>query len=256
MQPIEIAAAERFERSTPDELNAYIAELGIENDVPARYTSDQKRRGLLAALGIEVRQNDVGARPGPKVVRGGEDIFPAYNLTAEGVWGGRRRRIKLPRPEGAKLENAAPFSFNGKAPYYIAYDEVQNIPEPIFNILKDNKKRRPVQIRTTGQHGEVEITTGWEFDDIPLSDYGVDPDTKDRAGSLMEWYQAKGPSWIDKRSLRELQLIGARCELSMRHPGSEKKLFEEAEARGVIKTFFFGFPDAVEMEEPKQEKVA
>lgn len=246
MQAIEHAAAERFERSTPEELNAYIAELGIENDVPMRYSSDQKRRGLLNALGIEVRQNDVGARPGPKVVRGGEDIFPPYNLTAEGVWGGRRRRIKLPRPEGAKLENAAPFSFNGKAPYYVAYDEVQNVPEPIFNIITTNKKRRPVQKRTTGLNGEVEITTGWEFDDVPMSDYGIDPETKDRAGSLMEWYQSKGPSWFDKRSHRELQLIAARVELSMR--GLDNKPLVESDARAAIKTFFFGFPDAVEVE--------
>jgi hypothetical protein len=250
-QPIENAASERFERSTPEELNAYISELGIESDVPFRLTSDQKRRGLLTALGIEVRQNDVGSRPGPKIARSGEDIFPPYNLTAEGVWGGRRRRIKLPRPDGAKLENAMPFSFNGKALYYVAYDEVQNVPEPIYNLIVTNKKRRPVQIRTQTPEGATEITTGWEFDDVPMSDYGLDPETKDRAGSLMEWYQAKGPSWFEKRTLRELQLIAARCEVSMK--GYDNKPLDLVEGLATIKTFFFGYPDAVEVKEAKEK---
>ena len=245
MQPIESAAAEQFSKSTVEELRAYAKDVGIEESIPPGANGDAIRKILLNALGLEVKASFV-VGPAIKIVSGGEEIFPSYNLSPTGLWGGRRHRITLPRPEGSKLGNYEGFAWNGKAPYFVAYNEVCNIPEPILNILRSNKRRRSFQKRTILDDGSVEITTDWAHDDISFTYIGVDPETADRAGSLMEWYQQKGPGWFDKRSLREMQLIGARCDLSLRHQGPNPPLFTKDDALALLKTFFFGYADAIE----------
>lgn len=246
MQSIESAAEGRFESSTVEELKEYAKGLGIDEQLKGNESSDKIRAMLLTALGLAVKGEVPKPLGMPRVVNAGEAIFPEYNLSPVGLWGGRRHRIKLPRPEGSKMANAEGFGWNGKETYYIAYDEVTNVPEPILNILRTNKRRRSYQNPVAMPDGSKEITTAWAFDDIAFSYLGVDPDTAERAGSLLEWYQRKGPSWFNKRSLRELQLIAGKIELVMRHPGKDGKTFDHDEACAAMKTFFFGYPDAIE----------
>jgi hypothetical protein len=246
MLDIQTAADERFESATLPELREYAKELGIEESLKPTMNGEKIRGLLLAALGIEQKMA-AALRPAPmRVVRGNESIFPSYNLTPLGVWGGRRHRVKLPRPEGQKIANAEGFGWNGKATYYVPYDEVANIPEPILNIIQQNKRRRAFQKRIPMPDGTTEITTAFEFDDIPLSYLGVDPETKDLAGSLMEWYQSKGPEWFEARSISELTSIGKKCDLPMRTDrGKDSRPMEHEEALATLKLFFFNFPDAV-----------
>ena len=236
-----------FATSTRAELRKYAEELGIEN-IPKDTNAAALKKMVFNALGLPMNPEQSGAAHKPVVstTRGGDTIFPSYNLTPNGIWAGRRHRMSLPRPEGVKIGQAEGYAWNGKHPYYIAYDEVDAVPEPIYQIIITNKRRRPKMVRPEG--GELgEVTTGWDFDSMPMSYYGVDEETKNRAGSLMEWYRSRGTEWFNKLDYRQLSQIAGKCEVSMSQfvePGVPRRQLTENELRGRLLEFFFGYADA------------
>jgi hypothetical protein len=234
------AKAVKFENSTLPELRAYHAERFGEA-APAKMNGPTIRTKLLRAEGMVNEFS--GAKVG--VFRASDTpIKPDYNLSANGKWGGRRHRIKVSKPRDAtKNEAVLPISINGAANYYIKYGEVQDVPEPVYLRLKMLTVPVPTPKRTVFEDGTVEVTTLLnETDKYPISYYGVDPNTADRAGSLSEWYQMKGPDWFRERTERDCQLIAAEIEMPWR---DEKK--QPLPARQILDQlieFFFGFADA------------
>lgn len=249
MLSLEEAQAQRFSTSTRPELRAYATELGIE-DIPENADSASLKRRIFAALGLSDTPSIGMAAPKVTSAGGSDKIFPSYNLEPKGIWGGRRHRLSIPRPDGVKLGQAEGFAWNGKATYYIAYDEVSSIPEPIFQLIMTNKRRRPVR----KDLGRGEETTGWEFDNAPVGYFGVDEETKDCAGSLMEWYQSRGSEWFADKTLRQLTLIAGKVDVSIVQNMGEKvapRPLDVEELRARLLEFFFGFADA--LAEPNEE---
>ena len=133
MIPLKQAQETNFATSTRAELNKYAQELGIADDLPPNANAATIRAKVLAALGIAAQPGTEPAAGGsaPKIERNASnDIFPSYNLSPDGIWGGRRHRMSIPRPEGSKNAQAEGFAWNGKHTYYLAYDEVTDVPEP------------------------------------------------------------------------------------------------------------------------------
>lgn len=246
MISLEEARATQFATSTRSELRKYAEELGLEPQDNANSATLKKM--VCAALGIAL--GSAAAAPSGAVnvtIAGGSDkIFPSYNLLPGGMWGGRRHRVSLPRPEGSKLAQSESFEWGGKAPYYVPYDEVTDVPEPIYQIIVGNRRRRTVPRETKMPGGGVELTTGWEFDDVPLRYYGVDPVTANRAGSLMEWYQSRGTAFFKALTLRQMHQLCQRIEqpTERRIQGGPAVAFTEDELRGNLLQFFFGYADA------------
>lgn len=255
--PISLNEAKKtaFVTSTRSELRAYAEELGIEH-VPANADAKTLRRMVCRELGVVIDVEGVAAPAMVvKTTQGGDAIFPSYNLTPDGIWGGRRHRMSLPRPEGAKMAQAEGFAWNGKHTYYIPYDEPVAVPEPIYNIIVQNKRRRPMNVPTPG--GELgERTTEWEFDNAPMHYIGLDPDTKDRAGSLLEWYQSRGTEWFANKTFRQLGQIAAKLEVRQTQfmgSGVPRRPLDEEELRGRVMEFLFGYADA---EADENKKIA
>jgi hypothetical protein len=242
MIPLSQAKDEKFSRSTLPELREYCDQLGIT--YTKQHNGEALRRMLFESMGLgEPSMPAAAEKQRAKVVaRTKEPITPPYNLTPEGLWGGRRRRVSIPRPEGSKMAKAELFGWNGKKPYYLPYGEVHAIPEPIYHILRENKRRRPVE-----QHIPIpgtmmqEVTTAFEFDDTPFTDHGVDPDTAHLAGSLTEWYQQKPPSWYKDRSDLELGVIVRALSLLERDKEGKRKPRDEI--LGELFVFLYGHPD-------------
>lgn len=247
MLSIDDAKASRFEQATLPELRAYADQLGI--DYAPTAPGATLRRKLLEACGLPTEVAATQAVPAkrPKIASAREAIVPPYNLTPNGLWGGRRHRVKLPRPAGSKLAAAEGFGWNGKHPYYLPYDEVVAVPEPVLNILRENTRPRPIQRKIPMPDGSVEVTTDWVHDPMPYQYIGVDAETAHLAGSLTEWYQQRGPAWFDKRTHAELRQIAGLCEISLL--GHDRKPVAQDEALARLKTFFFGYPDAIEVED-------
>lgn len=249
------AKASSFTTSTRAELAAYATELGIEP--PRNADAKLLRKLVLNALGMV--DSNPGASPAPMTVKSAGDsdkIFPSYNLSPSGIWGGRRHRISLPRPEGVRLGQAEGFVWNGKHTYYVPYDEVIDVPEPIYQLLVTNKRRRPVPVVTQLPGGGTEQTTGWEFDSVSFQYISPDAETANRAGSLMEWYQSRGSAFFHKLTMRQMQLIAAKVELPTEQrlgPGVPPRVFTEDEMRGRLLEFFFSYADA---EVEPNEKIA
>lgn len=250
MIELKVARESSFAESTRAELRAYAEELGLDNVAPSA-NSATLRAAVMNALGMApTNVSDTGPHKAKPITSSGgsDNIFPSYNLGPQGIWGGLRHRMSIPRPDGAKAAQAEGFAWNGKHTYYLPYDEVTDVPEPIFRIIATNKRRRPVEDKHPDGMGGNEITTKWEFDSMPMNYIGVDPVTKNRAGSLMEWYQSRGTDFFDALTLRQMTLIAGRCEVrtvQVLGPGVPPRPFSEDELRGVLKEFFFGYADAV-----------
>lgn len=209
--PFEDALNRGFETSTREELLFYCDTFGLDR-IDRNGDVGKLKDALYESLGIP--------RPGPsqRVARREvprSHVIPQWNLSPQGRWGGRRRRIMLPRPGDAKLARAKSFGWNGKATYWLAFDEVVAVPYPIYGILLDTKTPRPKQVQV-GNSGE--ITTGWDFSSIPFTDYGDDPLTADRPGSLTEWYQDKGEEFYLKLGDRDLRTVAGQLDIAVIDP--------------------------------------
>jgi len=244
--PLKEAQKSNFLTSTKSELAGYVTELGIEG-VPQNADAKTMRKMVCATLGIAI---DLDGRPAPQPVvttsKGGDKIFPTYNLTPNGIWGGRRHRLSIPRPEGAKQQAAEQYNWNGKHPYWIAFDEVNSVPEPIYNVIVQNKRRIHKTVKPEGG-GDGEVTTRWEFANNPVNYFGVDEDTKDRAGSLLEWYQARGSQWFEDLTDRQLQQVARMLEVSQREytgPHTPPRILPREELQAKVMEFLYGYADA------------
>lgn len=245
---LEEAKKEQFAKSTRAELRKYAEELNLDN-IPDNADSKTLKRAICNALGIVLENTEGAPAPTPAMKmpeKGGDKIFPSYNLTPNGIWGGRRHRLSIPRPDGAKVAQAEAFSWNGKHAYYIAYDEVDAVPEPIYNIIVQNKRRRVKAERPRGGT-ESEITTHWYFDNAPVSYIGVDEETKNRAGSLLEWYRAKGSAWYSDLSERQLIQVAAKLDITNKEFLGDKippRIIPHDELKGRVLEFLFSYADA------------
>lgn len=233
--PIEDAITSRFENSTREELLQYCEDLGI-TDVRANADMQLLKQRIFSTLGIADRVI-VSGGTAAKIYK--SKILPTVNLTPSGRWGGRRRRIKVPRPSNAtKSEAAMPIGWNGKATYWLPFDEPIDVPYPIFNILRQTRLPRVVQRETEGPGKTTEITTGWEFSDLPFSDYGDTPGTTELPCSLTEWFQEKGPKFYRDLSGRDLQMVADRCDVNT--IGVDKKKMSPQEIADAVLVFLFG----------------
>lgn len=247
MITLEQATSEKFVRSTLPELRDYCDQLGITYSKTA---DGPKLRALLSenlGMGSPAVPASAELARAKVVSRTKEPITPPYNLTPEGVWGGRRRRIEIPRPEGSKMAKAEGFQWNGKKAYWLPYGEVHAVPEPIFNILQQNKRRRPVAVHIPIPNTMMqEVTTGWEFDSVSFTDHGVDPETAHLCGSLTEWYQQKSPSWFKARSDQEMGVILRALGINERDKEGKRKIRDDV--TGELFTFLYGHPDVEDAE--------
>ncbi len=239
---IKEAVSHRFEKSTTEDLLEYLAHL--ELDVLDTDTQEKMRTRILQHLGIvDVSGSTVRARQ-QTAAKAREDIRPPYNLSPNGLWKGRRYLVKILPPQGAKIGKAEPISWNGKATYWLPYNETHAIPEPIYNIIKDRRQRVPVQKKIKHADGNETITTDWEFNEMPMVDYGVDPKTAHLAGSITEWYQQKKPSWFKARNTRELQTIASMLDIPTKSKNGAVEVSKSNEDLvGDIFIFLFGYAD-------------
>jgi hypothetical protein len=232
----------QFNASTLRELRDYYAEKTGAEPAP-QMNSKTLRDKLLKLCGIA--NEYTGAKVG--VFKAGQEpIKPDYNLTPNGKWGGRRHRIRVSKPSDAtKSENIWHASWNGSAPYFLRYGDVQAVPEPFYLRLKDQQRVTPISTRTVLDDGSVEITTVLRLDDRHSISYlGLDPETADRAGSMSEWYQRKGPEWFRARTERDCQLIAQTLEIKWQD--DDRRPLAHADVLARLMEFVFGHADAIE----------
>lgn len=238
------AAANRFNMSTTEELRHYLTEAGE----PYQITDDQTklRNKCLALVGLSPQASVAGPAARPKNFKAGaKEIVPppGMRLDPNGLWGGRRWRVMIPKPEGSKKARAEVAQWNGKAPYYIPFNEVVSIPEPILNILRDARSVTSKPVPVEGSDGE--FTTAWEVWEYNVQVLGVDPLTKDLPGSLTEYYQWKGPNFFRSLNTRELQTICSRLEIELQTgPTGSRRSKSDEELLGDILLFAYGDANA------------
>lgn len=190
MIPLKQALESNFRDSTDDELAAYVAELG--ETFPPRANQATKRARLL-----ELCNKTTGFKPvtvETRSKRAPSEVVPPYNLILErGKWGGRRHKVRLHRPPDTPASDAGKtFTSQGYA-FTLRYEHVEVVPEPILNAIREPSKGRGVIESTLDDEGYRNTHTRIVMDPAYRHDYlGVDEATKNRAGSLHEFYAKKG----------------------------------------------------------------
>jgi len=242
---IETALANNLETSTREEILFYLNALGVSG---FRKDADiESLKSLVfSACGI-TRNTDIEKQLRGSATVAKSAIVPPYNLSQNGRWGGRRRRIELPRPEQSKAR-AEPFSWNSKATYWLPYGEVVAVPWPIYMRILETMVPEPKQVKTFDADGNAEVTTGWDFSRRAFRDLGDDPLTADLAGSLTEWYQSKGADFFDALSPRDIRAVANRCDIQTLD--QDRRARPDEDVRYDLMVFLFGTAEkSIEEEE-------
>lgn len=237
MIPMEDALNSGFENSTREELLHYCKHMGIDTIDPNGPVQGLKD-ALFAAMGYAPQ----GATPQVKRDIPKSNVIPPVNLTPHGRWGGKRRRVLLPRPEGSTLARAEPFGWNGKATYWLPYDEPVAVPYPIYLNIIETKRPRKKIIATMNADGSKEMTTGWDHVSRPMTDMGDDAATAHLPASLTEWYQEKGQAFYRELGPRDLRTVAAKLDIPTQDMDRKNRPHEDL--LGDVLIFLFGFADS------------
>ena len=227
MIELEQAKETYFTQSTLEEILAYLKEVGVETEKlgPRSRSWDALRKRLMKTLGMV--EYGAPALPMNNTVKMHSAVVPPYNMKPTGKWEGRRHRITLAKPENTRRETMRAFSVNGYV-CEVKYGEPTPIPEPIWRLIESTQKAVPIP--EVFKDGDVleRATTKFVLEDAYSYKYhGVDPETADRCGSIIEWYQAKGIEFFKTMSLQELRRVAQEIDIPWRD--EEKKPLDKAE---------------------------
>lgn len=257
MIPLAEAAKNMFATSTRAELRAYCRECNIP--IGPNIGTDAMVKRLMEQLGLSSNVQPVDKQTNAyrvKQFRAKVDVTPPYNLTFNGIWGGRRYRIKLHKPGSAvKAEKGILLSVNGKIPYRVPFGEWERVPAPIVNRLRE--LTRAVSIQKEDEQGNV--TTTWEHSEpVYAFEIQTDPATADRAECAKDWYYDKGPKWLYDRTPLELRQIAEYIQLdtSTRADNGQRRAKNHEELRQALSVHFFGHPNMETDEEVPEETAA
>lgn len=255
MKSIDRAKEEQFKNSTLEELRDYCKIENIEGVKP-QHREEALARMLCKHFEITVDPKSPVANVLSKI-RPKSVVTPPMNLEPEGVWGGRRWRGRVRRPQNAMFKRDAGFYIfangshgGGKEGYGIRFDAVQVIPEPIYMRLKElevtthKTENVPVVIDDV-QHNNKVIR--FEHDQMYHLEFRVEEGTEHLPGSMLEWYQSKEPEWYMERDLREMQIIAKKLGIETHEfndRGTKKSIVIPLESlRANVFTFVFGYAE-------------
>ncbi len=111
------------------------------------------------------------------------------NLTPQGVWEGRRRRVIISRQAHEINHKAKALIWEGVTRLF-AYDEVIDMPDPWFNVMASAVSAHLSQKKVKDEEGNLDAM---ELIETPYNvhlfrDLGVTPGTEDLPGDLSEYW--------------------------------------------------------------------
>ncbi len=245
-----------FRNSTLEELRAYCQMIGIK--IHPRHRDEALKALLCKELGLVVD----AASPIADVVRTirpKSDITPPMNLSPEGIWGGKRYRGTVRKPENDTTKSDfgmyvyANGSYGGtKQGYPIKFDAVQVIPAPVYQRSKELETHKH-RVQTE----EVVLDDVSAFDNVTVFehrpkfslDFQVEEGTEHLPGSMQEWYQLRlkdDPKWFEKRDLREMNIICEKLSIDTRELDEKGKKAAQIPLEGLkaaVYTFLYGYPE-------------
>ena len=256
---IDEAKEQGFRFSTKDEMRDYCKIAGVEGVKP-QHQEEALRKMLLKHFDITTDPANPAAQVIAKV-KPKSRVTPEYNLYSEGVWGGRRWRGKVMKPQNALTKGDggmyvfANGSYGGtKEGYPIEFGKMQVIPEPIYRRLQELEVTRAVEEKVPVVIDGVEHNNkvmAFQHDPMYHLDFQVEKSTEHLAGSMQEWYQRKEPHWYKELDLRDMQTVARALGLETHDwddKGKRRSIPLSIEAlRAEVFRFVYGYPE-VELE--------
>ena len=140
------------------------------------------------------------------------------NLTANGVWDGRKRIVSIVRPDEYKGNQAHPFNW-GRYRVTVPWGRPVSVAYPIFDIIKNANYKEIFQVRTTGRDGTPKIVN--EFTTVNRfrpTDMGDDPQTAHLPESQQDQFRriAEMTNYFEGWDARKMARTARR--LSLRYP--------------------------------------
>ncbi len=247
MISIDKAKESLFRNSTKEELREYCKMLGIKFQPAHGEPALQKL--LCKELGLTVESTSPVANV-LQAIKPTSRVVPDINLDPEGIWGGKRFRVRVMRPFNAHDKDTgthifANGSYGGNSKGYpIRYGATQVIPAPILARLREVEHHRHYQ-ESIGQDVVTEWTPAEPIYNVEV--IMVEPGTEHLPSSMLEWYQLKGYKWFTEiKSIRDLQTVAGKLGIDThtRNPENKKTTpLTHEELLANINTFVFGYPE-------------
>lgn len=205
MRTIEQAKEDRWRLSDNAELRAHCKELGIPYGPNSKEAT--MRNALLSNFGMV--DEAIPTQLATRRVR--NRVLPEIGLhLGRGKWEGRCHLVILHRRPGEGQESGGIYPTVNGYGFPIKYEETVALPEPHYLALKNAMLPKGRMVKEADSDGNVMTRTVINHERAYNMDYiGVDPNTKDRPGSLIEYYNAKGEQWFHELTDKEVREIYA-----------------------------------------------
>ena len=166
----------------------------------------------------------------------------ALNLTPNGKWEGRRRKVSVPKPENLKGQQAHPFSW-GKHMVMVPWNVPVSVPYPIYEILRNGQSFQIEQERTTDKRGTPKIINHRvEEMRFRYADMGDDPETLNRPTSQREQFRKVAEATEYFKDWNRAQLARLCKRLALRY----ERGIDTAEIRDLVLRSLRYDPDMLE----------
>lgn len=259
MQSIDRAKEAMFKNNTLEELRGYCK---IENIAfKPQHRSESLQKMLCSHFDITMDESSPVANV-VRAIRPKNSVTPPMNLSSEGIWGGKRYRGKVMKPENELVKADAGFYILANGPYGgqkegypIKYGEIQVIPAPIYERLRELERSVKVEREHEGvldgvKH--VDVYTDFEHERKLNISYAVEEGTEHLPASMQEWYQAKGPKWFTTLDDKDLRIVCTKLGIDTHDyndKGTKKSLPKTSgQLLGEINLFLYGWAE-LDMEE-------
>ena len=224
----------KFELCTNAQLRAFCKEVGIP--IGPRSAESTMRNALRQHFGQMAGFEAATNKNARKI----SSVLPPYNLILErGKWEGRRHVVMLQRPPGDSDKAAGRYFSVNAYEMLVPYDETVSVPEPILHAIRNCVTPRGKQVKIANEEGGYDTKTVVENTQTHTLDYkGVDPQTADRPGSLVEFYNSKGVAWFDDLTPAQIREICAYIgDIPMRD--KQDRELDAENLRNRLKIYFF-----------------
>ena len=239
------AIAKDFNDLNRKELEAYAEYMGVEYHPNI---GDERLRGrILEKLGkepIEIANDEVVTPDVPSGELSVADLM-GLNLTSDGAWEGRRRRVSIVRPDSYKGNQPQPFNW-GRYRVMVPWGVPVSVAYPIYGIMQSANFKEVEQVRTTGRDGTPKIINETSIHNrFRFTDMGDDETTAHLPVSQKDQFRqiAEMTNYFSGWDARKMNRLCRR--LKLRFPrGAE---FEEL--RDIVLTYLNYDVDLMDFEE-------
>lgn len=272
MRNVEDAKQINFDRSTLEELRNYCVTEKVA------FKGSQREETLKKILRAHFNMDGeiIGYTGKQRTIKPRNQVVPPMNLKPNGVWGGKRHRIRVSKPsllsrrdEAMHVISNGHYGSSDVRGYPIRFGAWVVVPTPIFTRVCEIEKAEvhfmdvPIEIDGAKSHDVVAVFKHENLYTVEVDNRDGEPGYQHLPANTMEWYRDKRVDWYASLDVRELQTVAKYLGLATKDIGEKGKISPDIPVERLRENIYqhvFGYSDPLteaELEElQEQEKEA